>query len=377
MKERQSTRPKGSQKRHHGSHKSSRGSRASAKKQQGPARATADTFFKRSLLELDIVRDIIRSHLPRSVVLDMDLMTLDPRGTEYLTAALRRRISDGMFSVERGMRDGKRRWALIYIEQQTVPEEGMALRMGEMVFSILRQVMDSESCHSGDGLPLVIPILLSNHTSPYPYSPGFLELFASEDRPFMASLFQKGFLLIDVPAQSDHAIERHRSASALEWAFKHVKRSRLQEVLGRSLQLLGQSIRKGYFPKARARKYARYLIYYLLDNVQQLPPKAKIEGILAEVQAKLLPEVGKTMTTLRQYFERKAKREGKAEGRIEGRVEGRVEGRKEGREEVRQEFAKKLLLEGMDEATISRLTELSVTELQSLKPVAENLQSPG
>ncbi len=55
------------------------------------------------------------------------------------------------------------------------------------------------------------------------------------------------------------------------------------------------------------------------------------------------------MTILRQYFERQAKREGKKEGRVEGR------------KEVRREFAKKLLLEGMDETIISRLTELDAT----------------
>ena len=61
-----------------------------------------------------------------------------------------------------------------------------------------------------------------------------------------------------------------------------------------------------------------------------------------------------------------ARDEGKEEGRVEGRVEGKVEGKEEGREERNMEIAKTMKAEGFSSEQISRLTGLSMEEIEKL-----------
>ena len=58
--------------------------------------------------------------------------------------------------------------------------------------------------------------------------------------------------------------------------------------------------------------------------------------------------------------------EGRSEGLVEGRAEGRSEGLEEGRAESRREIAKNLKGVGMDAATISQMTGLSVADIEQL-----------
>ena len=59
--------------------------------------------------------------------------------------------------------------------------------------------------------------------------------------------------------------------------------------------------------------------------------------------------------------------EGKLEGIKEGKLEGKLEGIKEGKEEKSREIAKRALNENMSLEIISRLTGLSIEELEELK----------
>ena len=55
------------------------------------------------------------------------------------------------------------------------------------------------------------------------------------------------------------------------------------------------------------------------------------------------------------------------EGREEGRMEGREEGREEGRNQRSFEIAKKMLLGGMDEATVMEMTGLTKEDINQIK----------
>ena len=60
------------------------------------------------------------------------------------------------------------------------------------------------------------------------------------------------------------------------------------------------------------------------------------------------------------------KEEGRVEGRVEGKVEGKEEGKEEGREERNMEIAKTMKAEGFSSEQITRLTGLSIEEIEKL-----------
>ena len=115
-------------------------------------------------------------------------------------------------------------------------------------------------------------------------------------------------------------------------------------------------------------------VYYL--NTGDVPQEAKAPG-MEEVKEQLtIDRMNKSersayykhldnIVILRDniYTERE---EGRLEGRAEGRAEGREEGREEGRAAERQDNAKKMKELGIPTETISRITGLSLEEINKL-----------
>jgi predicted transposase/invertase (TIGR01784 family) len=64
---------------------------------------------------------------------------------------------------------------------------------------------------------------------------------------------------------------------------------------------------------------------------------------------------------------RVGREKGMEEGKKEGREEGRKEGREEGRKETKKEIARSMLQEGIEEGIISKVTGLSIEEINRLK----------
>ena len=71
-----------------------------------------------------------------------------------------------------------------------------------------------------------------------------------------------------------------------------------------------------------------------------------------------------TSTTLSIYDQ--IKMEGKMEGRMEGKMEGRMEGKMEGKMEVKREVVLKSVECGFQIELISKITELSTSEIQNI-----------
>ena len=83
---------------------------------------------------------------------------------------------------------------------------------------------------------------------------------------------------------------------------------------------------------------------------------------LSKAQKKRLREV-LGMTGIVKEIWHDVLEEGKLEGRLEGKLEGRLEGKLEGKLEA----AKAMLEDGLDVVRVSRLTGISVEELERLQ----------
>lgn len=142
-------------------------------------KTTADIFFKKSMQNLVIARDFFNFNLPSSIISAIDLDTLAPAPTEYSNIALRLRLADVVYTVKRRetVTDEDDGILFLHIEQQSIPDRLMPLRMFELMVSMLKVISKQYKRSSNKPLPVVIPIILSNGRKPYPYSTRFLDLF--------------------------------------------------------------------------------------------------------------------------------------------------------------------------------------------------------
>lgn len=100
-----------------------------------------------------------------------------------------------------------------------------------------------------------------------------------------------------------------------------------------------------------------------------------IQELTTEVEKIKNNEKWRDMYMTQYIYEQDAKREarkegrkeGRAEGRAEGKVEGKIEGKIEGKAEERLEIARKALDSGASLAFISKITELELSVISSLR----------
>ena len=82
-------------------------------------------------------------------------------------------------------------------------------------------------------------------------------------------------------------------------------------------------------------------------------------------------DINNIVETSRQEGRLEGRLEGRKEGRKEGKEEGRKEGKEEGRKERDYEIALKMQKEGFTPQQISKITNLSIDEIEQLQHISK------
>lgn len=131
-------------------------------------RVTTDDYFKTSMHNLRLARDFLTFNLPENIKSHLLLDTLDLAPQEYLTAAMRKRSGDVVYTVQLKDTDDELGYIVLLVEQQTRPKRKMPLRMLEFMLTTMRQISDNHKKEDNAPVPVVLPLILSNHTGKYP-----------------------------------------------------------------------------------------------------------------------------------------------------------------------------------------------------------------
>lgn len=132
----------------------------------------------------------------------------------------------------------------------------------------------------------------------------------------------------------------------------------------------------GYPQGSRPRVFQR-----ILELIQQTSEaeKTQLVALILGLSGKLFTVAEQQqleevlhMSEMLQWIEQRYKAQGMEEGRIEGRQEGRQEGRREGRQEgelhAKHAIARQLLAAGDPVEKVMRVTELTRSEVEALRP---------
>ncbi len=288
-----------------------------------------DALFKNFMTQPATACDLLEFHLPPELRQLCDLSTLRLESGSFIENNLRACYSDVLYSLKTTVGDG---YVYALIEHQSSPDKHMAFRLMRYAIAAMQSHLDA----GHDQLPLVIPMLFYHGmVTPYPYPMSWLQAFSV---PTLAGqLYGGNFPLIDVTVIPDNEIMTHRRIALLELLQKHIRQRDLAELLDQLVMLIAS----GYTTEDQLKAAINYII--------QVGETAEPEALIRSM-AQRLPQHEESLMTIAQKLEQK----GEARGIVKGRVEGKLD------------VARTMLANGLDRATVMKMTGLSDKELAQI-----------
>ena len=335
----------------------------------------ADLFFKRCMTDIDLARDFLTFNLPEKIKDQIELASLKVAPQEYISAALRRKTADMVYTVKLKDAEDELGFLVLHVEQQTKPKRLMPLRMLEFMTTIMRQFTENQPSKDFVPLPVVIPIILSTHKGKYPYSTRFLDLFTEPGQKLVSALLNDELPLVDLASMSDDTLKKHLRSAIMEIALKNVKNSEFGPLLMDCVEILKLLIYMREIDTEQASGILQSLVYYMADNVKNIPTAGEVDDLLATAQSELPSDTGEVFMTLREHFEESGAKRGMEQGKQlgiqqgiqQGKQLGMQQGKQLGMQQGVQQVALNMLKKGLSDEDVCACTGLSIEKIIELK----------
>ncbi len=288
-----------------------------------------DALFKNFVTKPQTAYDLLDIHLPPALRKICDLKTLRLESGSFIENDLRACYSDVLYSLKTTAGDG---YVYALIEHQSSPDKHMAFRLMRYAIAAMQSHLEA----GNDQLPLVIPILFYHgRVTPYPYPMSWLQAFSV---PTLAGqLYGGNFPLIDVTVIPDDEIMTHKHVAILELLQKHIRQRDLSELSDQLVMLIAS----GYTTEDQLKAAINYII--------QVGDTADPEAFLRSL-ANRLPQHEESLMTIAQKLEQKGETRGEARGEKNATLK----------------IARTMLANGLDRATVMKMTGLREEELAQI-----------
>lgn len=278
-----------------------------------------DHSYRLLFSQPDLVADLLRGYVHAAWIGELDLSTLTPVKTDFISQSLVERRSDCLWRVKWQGRGGDR-WLYVYLmlEFQSRPDHWMPVRTLTYLSLLYQNLIRSGDLQRGDSLPPVLPLVLYNGRKPWVGPVSLGELLPEVPEGLRSYLPQHQFLLIDETDYRGSPLPEDRNLAAALFRLEYSMTSAdITAVLGRLLQWLDHDQQR-----ETRKAFASWMKHVLLPE--------RMKGLNLEGMNEL-EEMHSMLEETVKEWRREATRKGLAQGRQEGRQEGREEGRQEGR----------------------------------------------
>lgn len=313
-----------------------------------------DELFKKVMSEPVAAREFLEHYLPVSFKNKINIHSVKIEKESFVTEDLRRRLSDVVYSVS--LKQDKVRedstdnvehdkaYVYVLIEHQSSSDYWIAFRLWQYMLLLCERLKSNTKEKSK--LPLICPIVVYASDKPYNAPRSFWELF--EDSKTAKALMSDEYLLVDLQKQSDDEIEQKKHLGMMEYMLKHIKARDILNLWQTLLEKFESSIE---IDKANGYIYIKWLLWYSDAKVSE-DKQAELAKIIAKHLNKADQE-GVMRTIADKYID-------------EGVAQGMQIGRNEGKYEKTIEVAKNMLSNNYSIPEISRITGLSIQEINNL-----------
>ena len=327
-------------------------------------------------------REFLEHYLPVTFKSKINLGSVKIEKESFVTEDLRKRLSDVVYSVSLKQNiDGKnstdsatdnvdndKAYVYVLIEHQSSSDYWIAFRLWQYMLLLCERHKDANKNKSNatkekdNKLPLICPIVVYANDKPYNAPRSFWELF--EDGKAAKELMGGEYLLVDLQKQSDNEIEQKKHLGMMEYMLKHIKARDILNLWQSLLEKFESSIE---IDKANGYIYIKWLLWYSDAKVSE-DKQVELAKIIASYLKKEDQE-GLMRTIADKYIDegvQKGMVQGMQIGEAKGMQIGEAKGMQIGRNEGKYEVAKNMLNAGSDIAFISKVTGLSISELNRL-----------
>ena len=299
------------------------------KKSKIVVEASHDSFFRGSMMNVEIARDFLAAHLGKHVLKRIDLNSLKLESSTFIDAEHKELRSDILYSARI---DNKEGYIYTLIEHQSSVDEFMAFRVLNYACQIWQMHIDRLKKIKGKKtnrkLPTVLPLVLYNgKVSPYGHSTKLLDCFI--DPVLVKEFILDQFKLVDLTVMPDEELVRHQTAALMELLEKHIRARNILPII----EFMCNADVWGTIKNLENGKYLYFALKYIVDKGETATIDEAIKLI-----AQKLPEKGEEIMTI-------------ADGL-----------RKQGKLEV----ARNLLAMGMNYKDVAKATKLPPAEIKTL-----------
>ncbi|KJV81410.1 putative permease [Rickettsia hoogstraalii str. RCCE3] len=314
-----------------------------------------DALIRKAFENPIVAKEFFEMHLPRQIKAMFSSHSLKMEKESFVEANLQHSISDILFSAKFKDETG---YLWILLEHQSTPDHFMAFRLFKYMTDIAARhlTLNPKSKH----LPFVYPLIFYNGKKKYNAPKNIWDL--CQHKELMQDIWTKDHQVINVHDIPDEELKQRAFAGILQFFMKHIHERDLLKRWYEVADLLPE------FALAEiGLDYLELILTYTLIKIEK-SDKIELEKIL---KSHLNTEQGeKLMTSLAHHWEQqgveKGIQQGLQIGEAKGLQIGRNEGMQIGRNEERYKVAKNMYNAGSDIAFISKVTGLSISELNEL-----------
>ena len=290
-----------------------------------------DKYFKSMLSNKAVAKDFLEWHLPDFIKSKIDLDSVEAQKDSFVDENFKKLETDILFSANF---DGKPGYVYTLVEAQRKPERLMPLRIIKYLIAIIQHHIKE---NGGEDLPLVYPMILYQGEKPWNHPTNFFELFSSADTDLAKQIFTGDFQLVDIHRIPDEEFKKHFWAGVFEAAIKWGAHRDITNIL--------EDLKPKLIQIVDLNKNALIATLMYLANTSDSDVKDLFEW------GKNVNELEGSIMTLAQKL----------------KTEGFDEGIEKGANQRNFDIAETMLKEKSDIGFISRVTELSIEEIQKLQ----------
>jgi len=298
-----------------------------------------DKLFKKSLENPEAAEHFVKRYISVDILDLIQLQTLKLEQNSFVDDDLKSSASDVVFSVKTVQ--AKKAYLYFLIEHQRKPEKMMPFRLLKYMIRLME--VDGVKNKTAT-LPLVVPFVIYNGESRYPYSMDLLDLFDESVREKAKNVFFRPCPLLDLSQYDTDEVRHDPWLSGLLNALKYGASKKI------SPKALVERLHFSLVTLAAGRKlaYIEVIIHYIYE-VQSLEAR---EELWEELEEALHPVLGEIyMLSIADAL----------------RQEGMQQGMQQGMHLKEIQIAKNLLTSGLEIDFVAENTSLEIEFLEKLR----------
>ncbi|WP_053351177.1 Rpn family recombination-promoting nuclease/putative transposase [Rickettsia amblyommatis] len=294
-----------------------------------------DALIRKALENPIVAKEFFEMHLPKEIKAMFLPHTLKMEKESFVEADLKHSISDILFSAKFNDDTG---YFWILLEHQSTPDHFMAFRLFKYMTDIASRHLTLHP--KSKYLPFVYPLIFYNGKKKYNAPKHIWKLF--KNKQMVQDIWTKDHQVINVHDIPDEELKKKAWSGVLQFFMKHIHERDLLKRWYEVANLLPE------FAKLNIGiDYLELILTYTLIKIDK-SDKIELEKILKSHLNTAQGE--KLMTSLAQHW----KEEGVQQGMQIGRNEGKYE------------VAKNMLSNNYSISEVSRITGLSISEINQL-----------